>query len=373
MFFGILHHKSFHWLVSKNHHFSLYFLNCQFTRILLRPFLILQIEYIVLEEMRLYIIEKEFNLDKSLKWNGKRYYNLNSFLKAKFGEKVFKISLDAGFSCPNRDGTISNLGCIFCSERGSGDFAGNRNFSISKQFQDIKNMMNKKWKHGKYIAYFQAYTNTYADINTLKVKYDEALRQEGVVGLAIATRPDCISSDVLDLLDEYNNKTYLWIELGLQTANDNTAKIINRGYNLSTFEETLKKLRIRNIDVVVHTIFGLPGESKEDMLKTINYIAHRDIQGIKMHLLHLMKHTPLIRLYEDNKLNFMSEKEYVDIICKSITMLKEDIVIHRLTGDAPRNLLIEPKWSIRKWEILNAIDNRLKSENLYQGLYFHTN
>lgn len=320
-----------------------------------------------------YIIEREFNLDKTLKWNGKRYYNLNSFLKGKFGEKVFKISLDAGFSCPNRDGTISNIGCIFCSERGSGDFAGNRNFSIGKQFEDIKSMMNKKWKHGKYIAYFQAYTNTYADINTLKTKYDEALMQEGVVGLAIATRPDCIDDNVLDLLEEYNKKTYLWIELGLQTSKDYTAKIINRGYNLSTFEATLKKLRMRNIDVVVHTIFGLPEENEEDMLNTIKYISNRDIQGIKIHLLHLMKHTPLVKLYEANKLNFMSETEYVDIICKAITMLKEGIVIHRLTGDAPRNLLIEPKWSVRKWEILNSIDNKLKSQDFYQGLYFHTN
>lgn len=234
-------------------------------------------------------------------------------------------------------------------------------------------MMNKKWKRGKYIAYFQAYTNTYGDIDTLKAKYDEALAQEDVVGLAIATRPDCIDDDTLNLLEEYNNKTYLWIELGLQTANNNTAKLINRGYNLSIFEKTLERLRLKNIDVVVHTIFGLPGESEKDMLETIDYISKKDIQGIKMHLLHLMKHTPLMELYNNNKLNFMSKEEYIDIICKAISILKEEIVVHRLTGDAPRNLLVEPKWSIKKWEILNAIDNKLKKENLYQGLYFHTN
>lgn len=298
---------------------------------------------------------------------------MNSFLKEKFGEKVFKISLDGGFSCPNRDGKISNTGCIFCSERGSGDFAGNRKFSISRQFEDIKNMMKKKWKKGEYIAYFQAYTNTYGDIDTLKAKYDEALSQEDVVGLAIATRPDCIDDDILNLLQEYNNKTYLWIELGLQTVHDDTAKLINRGYNLNVFEKALERLRLKNIDVVVHTIFGLPGENQKDMLDTIKYISKKDIQGIKMHLLHLMEYTPLMRLYEAGKLNFMSQEEYIDVVCKAISILREDIVIHRLTGDAPRSLLVEPKWSIKKWEILNAIDNRLKSENIYQGLYFYTN
>ncbi|WP_010235275.1 TIGR01212 family radical SAM protein [Clostridium arbusti] len=319
------------------------------------------------------MIKKEVDSIHDLKWNGKHYYNLNSFLRGKFGEKVFKISLDAGFSCPNRDGTISNEGCIFCSERGSGDFAGNRNFSIDRQFQDIKSMMNKKWKHGKYIAYFQAYTNTYANTETLRYKYEEAIKQDGVVALAIATRPDCISDAVLDLLDEYNKKTYLWVELGLQTINNKTAEIINRGYDLSAFEITLERLRSRNIDVVVHTIFGLPGETEDDMLKTIRYISDIDIQGIKMHLLHLMKNTPLVKLYEDNKMNFMTEEEYVNIICKSLTMLRENIVIHRLTGDAPRNLLIEPKWSLKKWEILNAIDNKMKEEKIYQGLCFHKN
>ncbi|WMJ80238.1 TIGR01212 family radical SAM protein [Clostridium sp. MB40-C1] len=300
-------------------------------------------------------------------WGDKRYYSLNYFLRNRFGEKVFKISLDAGFSCPNRDGTISHGGCVYCSERGSGDFAGDRNFSISSQFEDIKLMMNKKWKSGKYIAYFQAYTNTYDSIDRLKEKYDEAVRQNGVVALAIATRPDCLSEEVIELISSYNNKVYTWVELGLQTANEEIAKVINRGYTLDVFEDALSRLRKRNIDVVVHTILGLPGEEEEDIINTIRYLSHKDIQGIKLHLLHLLKGTPLVKLYAEGKLTFFSQDEYIDLICKLITLIPQNIVIHRLTGDAPRNLLIEPVWSLKKWEILNAIDKKLEEEDLYQG------
>jgi radical SAM protein (TIGR01212 family) len=303
-------------------------------------------------------------------WGDKRYHSLNYFLREKFGDKVFKIALDAGFSCPNRDGTISSGGCLFCSERGSGDFAGNRSFSITKQFEDIKCMMSKKWKTGKYIAYFQAYTNTYASIEVLREKYEEAVVQEGVVALAIATRPDCLDKEVLDLIEEYSHRVYTWIELGLQTSNDESASIINRGYKLLKFEEALKELNKRNIDVVVHTIFGLPGESKEDMLKTIDYVAQKNIKGIKMHLLHLIEHTPMTKLHNEGKLKFLEEAEYIDIICKSITMLPTDMVIHRLTGDAPRELLVGPMWSLKKWEVLNAIDDKLKELDLYQGKEF---
>lgn len=303
-------------------------------------------------------------------WNGKRYHSLNYFLREKFGEKVFKISLDAGFSCPNRDGTISKGGCVFCSERGSGDFAGDRCFSITKQFEDIKAMMNKKWKDGKYIAYFQAYTNTYAPIDVLKAKYEEAITQEDVVGLAIATRPDCLKDEVLDLLEEYSKKVYTWVELGLQTSKDDTAKLINRGYKLEIFEEAVKRLRERNIDVVVHVIFGLPGESREDMLNTIEYLSQMDVQGIKLHLLHLMKNTPLEILYNKGMLKLLEMEEYLELITTAITILPEEIVVHRLTGDAPRELLIGPIWSLRKWEVLNAIDKKLQDEDLYQGKNF---
>ena len=303
-------------------------------------------------------------------WGGKRYNNLNYFLRNKFGEKVFKISLDGGFSCPNRDGTISKGGCLFCSERGSGDFAGDRDFSIEKQFIEIKDMMNKKWKQGKYIAYFQAYTNTYAPVDVLRKKYEEALSQEGVVALAIATRPDCLEDDVLDLLEEINKKYYVWVELGLQTSNDDTAKKINRGYNLEVFEDAIARLKKRNIDFVVHAIFGLPGETKEDMLNTVDYIAHTGAQGVKFHLLHLMKNTPLVKIYEAGGLEFLSQEDYIDLLCKSVCMLPQDMVIHRLTGDAPRALLIGPMWSLKKWEILNAIDKAFIDNDIYQGKTF---
>jgi len=303
-------------------------------------------------------------------WNGKRYNSLNYFLRDKFGEKVFKISLDGGFSCPNRDGKISSGGCLFCSESGSGDYAGARELSITNQFNDIKEMMAHKWKSGKYIAYFQAYTNTYAPIEELKRKYEEALNQENVVAIAIATRPDCLGDDVLDLLEEINNRVYLWVELGLQTSNDEIAKKINRGYKLEVFEESMKKLKERNIDVVVHDIIGLPGESKEDMIKTIDYIAHSGANGVKFHLLHLMKQTPMEKVYEKGELEFLSQEDYIELITRGITMIPKEMVVHRLTGDAPRELLIGPMWSLNKWEVLNSIDKALKDNDLWQGKNF---
>ena len=303
-------------------------------------------------------------------WNGKRYHSLNYYLRNKFGEKVYKISLDGGFTCPNRDGKISKSGCLFCSERGSGDFAGDREFSINDQFNDIKKMMQKKWHEGKYIAYFQAYTNTYAPVDILRKKYEEAISQEGVVALAIATRPDCLEDEVLDLLEEINENIYVWVELGLQTIDDTVAKRINRGYDLSVFEDAISRLKKRKIDFVVHSILGLPGETKEGMLRTIDYIAHSGAKGIKFHLLHLMKDTPLVKLYEKGQLEFLSQEEYIDLICKGIAMLPEDMVVHRLTGDAPRNLLIGPMWSLKKWEVLNEIDRKLVENNIYQGRDF---
>ena len=303
-------------------------------------------------------------------WNGKRYHSLNYFLRDRFKEKVFKISLDGGFSCPNRDGTISKGGCLFCSESGSGDYAGDRELSITKQFCDIKEMMNKKWKEGKYIAYFQAFTNTYAPVEELKRKYNEALKQEGVVAIAIATRPDCLQDEVLELLEEINKKFYVWVELGLQTVSDETARKINRGYKLEVYEDAIRRLKERNIDFVTHCIFGLPGETKEDMLRSVDYIAHSGSKGIKFHLLHLMKHTPMVKLYERGDLEFLSQDDYIDLICKSIAMLPEDMVVHRLTGDAPRDLLIGPMWSLKKWEVLNAIDKALVDNEIYQGKDF---
>ena len=300
-------------------------------------------------------------------WNGKRYHSLNYFLRNKFNEKIYKISLDGGFTCPNRDGKVAKGGCTFCSARGSGDYAGSRILSINEQFNDRKKMMEKKWKEGKYIAYFQAYTNTYAPVEELRQKYEEAISQENVVALSIATRPDCLDDDVVDLLEEISKKTYLWVELGLQTINDESARNFNRGYDFEVFKEGIKKLQDRNIEVVVHTIFGLPGETKEDMLKTVDYVAHSGAQGIKFHLLHLMKGTQMVKQYESGELQLLSQEDYIDLICKGIAMIPQEMVVHRLTGDAPRESLIGPMWSLKKWEVLNAIDKALVDNDIYQG------
>ena len=305
----------------------------------------------------------------SVEWDNKRYNNLNYFLRQKFGEKVFKISLDGGFTCPNRDGSISHKGCIFCSLRGSGDFTMT-NRDISLQFEEAKGMMQKKWRSGKYIGYFQAYTNTYAPVDVLREKYYTILDKENVVGLAIATRPDCLPTDVLNLLEELNKETYLWVELGLQTIKEDTTKLINSGYTLEDYVNGVEELKKRNIDIVTHCILGLPGETKSDMLETIDFIANTKTQGIKLHLLHLMKDTPMVKLYEEGKLEFLGKDEYVDLVVDCIEKLPADMVIHRLTGDGPRATLIGPKWSLNKWEVLNAIDGMLIERDTWQGKKF---
>lgn len=305
----------------------------------------------------------------SVEWDNKRYNNLNYFLRHKFGEKVFKISLDGGFTCPNRDGSISHKGCIFCSLRGSGDFTM-PNKDLSLQFEEAKGMMQKKWRSGKYIGYFQAYTNTYAPIDVLREKYYTILDKENVVGLAIATRPDCLPTDVLDLLEELNKETYLWVELGLQTIKEDTTKLINSGYTLEDYVNGVEELKKRNIDIVTHCILGLPGETKADMLETVEFVAKTNTQGIKLHLLHLMKDTPMVKLYEEGKLEFLGKDEYVDLVVDCIEKLPTDMVIHRLTGDGPRATLIEPRWSLNKWEVLNAIDDILKERDTWQGKKF---
>ena len=300
-------------------------------------------------------------------WSGKRYHTLNYHLRARFGEKVMKISLDGGFSCPNRDGTISREGCIFCSERGSGDFAGSRRLTITNQFDQVRDQMSEKWTKGKYIAYFQAFTNTYDTVESLKRKYDEAVEQPGVVGLAIATRPDCLDEEVVKLIAEYAKDYYVWVELGLQTASDQTADLINRGYQTKAYEDAMMLLKQYNIDVVTHIIFGLPGETKQDMLSTVGFVRDQGSQGVKFHLLHLIKNTPMEQLYNEGGLQFMSKDDYIDVICEAVGLLDPDMVVHRLTGDAPRELLIGPLWSLNKWEILNTIDSELERRNITQG------
>lgn len=309
-------------------------------------------------------------MSDSKRWGDKRYNSLNYFLRNKFGEKVFKISLDGGFTCPNRDGKVARGGCTFCSARGSGDYAGERILPISEQFENVKVMMNKKWKGEKYIAYFQAYTNTYAPIEELRQKYYEALDNDGVVAFSVGTRPDCINEEVLDLLEEISKKVYVWVEIGLQTIDNDVARSFNRGYDLEVFDKAIEGLKSRNIDTVVHSIFGLPGETKEQMMATVDYIAKTGVKGIKFHLLHLMKHTRMVKDYEEGRLQFLTQEEYVDLICDGISRVPEDMVVHRLTGDAPRSLLIGPMWSLKKWEVLNAIDKALEDNDIWQGKNF---
>lgn len=300
-------------------------------------------------------------------WSGKRYRSLNHDLRERFGGKVMKISLDGGFSCPNRDGTLSFDGCIFCSERGSGDFAGDRLSSLTEQFETVRRTLSDKWTSGKYIAYFQAFTNTYDTPDRLRERYEEALAQPGVVGLAIATRPDCLSDGIIALLQELSQRTYLWVELGLQTCHDETARRINRGYDRSVYESAMERLTRAGIEAVTHVIFGLPGETREDMLETVRYVRDQGSRGVKFHLLHLMRHAPLESVYQSGGLRFLEEAEYITLICDAIGLLSPDMVVHRLTGDSPRELLIGPMWSLKKWEILNAIDSELTRRDIIQG------
>jgi len=302
--------------------------------------------------------------------SNKRYYTLDYFYKQKFNCKVFKVSLNAGFSCPNKDGTKGFGGCIFCSKLGSGDYAGNKEKGLVEQFDEVKAIMLKKWPDSKYIAYFQANTNTYAPVKILKEKYESVINLENVVGLNIATRPDSITNECLDYLEELNKKTYLTIELGLQTVHNTTSKLINRGHDLMCFEEMLDKLRKRNINVVVHIINGLPYETKEMMIETAKYLSNKDIQGIKIHMLHILKNTALAELYKKEKFHVLTKEEYVDIVCSQLEVLREDIVINRLTGDPNPDDLIEPFWLIKKFGVLNEIDKEMVKRNSYQGIKY---
>lgn len=305
-----------------------------------------------------------------MRWGEKRYNSLNFFLKEKFNEKVYKVSLDGGFTCPNRDGTISKKGCIFCNDSGSGEFAGTRNKSINEQIEEQLDLISKKFPKGNVIAYFQNFTNTYGDIDSLKKIYEEALKHPRVIGLAIATRPDCISDEVLGLLEELNRKTFLWVELGLQTVNPSTAKLINRGWNLEVFDSILDKLNHLKIKSVAHIIFGLPGETEDDILKSVNHVVRKKIWGVKFHLLYVIKNTELAKLYNQTAFKILKKEEYLELINKSIKLLNPNIVIHRLTGDGEKETLIEPKWSLNKRDVLNSIEKHLKEKDSYQGLNF---
>ncbi len=295
------------------------------------------------------------------------YLNLNEYYRGMFGKKTAKISLDGGFSCPNRDGTLSRGGCIFCSEEGSGDFAQDVTLSIADQISEGKVLSQRKWPDTAFIAYFQAYTNTYAPVCVLRAKYEEAIAQKDVVGISIATRPDCFSEEIYDLLEEISHKSKLWVELGLQTAKEETAVLINRQYKNDVFETTFWELHKRGVDVVVHVILGLPNETLDDMLATIDYLNQLPIQGVKLHLMHVIRDTALARLYESGQYRPLEMDEYLHILSSCVARLRPNIVIHRLTGDGKKEDLLAPLWSLQKGDLLNSFHKKLKQEGIYQG------
>lgn len=297
----------------------------------------------------------------------KRYYTLDYYYKHKYGCKIAKISLNLGLTCPNKDGTKGLGGCIYCSKLGSGEYGGNPILPLKEQFDSVKNIMLKKWPNAKFIAYFQANTNTYGNLSYLIKNWEEVLTYDNVVGINISTRPDSITNECLDYLEKLNKKTDLVVELGLQTINEKTSKLINRCSSLNEFENCVNELNKRNIKILVHIINGLPYETKEDMINTIKYLNKFPIWGIKIHMLHILKDTALEKLYQKEKFNVLTKEEYVNIVCDQIELLREDIVINRLTGDPKIDDLIEPFWLVKKFCVLNDIDKELLRRNTYQG------
>lgn len=300
-------------------------------------------------------------------WNGKPYHSFDYMLKERFSCKIYKTALNGGMTCPNRDGTLGERGCIFCSQGGSGDFAGDRRDSITEQINKQAEKLAQKRNASAFIAYFQAYTNTYAPVEYLRKIYTEAINHPQVAAVSIGTRPDCLGPDVLALLEELNQIKPVWIELGLQTIHERTAAYIRRGYPLSCFEEAVKALRQRDLDVIVHTILGLPGESRQDILETMEYLNRRDIQGIKLQLLHVLKGTDLAQDYLEGRFSVYTMEEYLDILIDCLEHLSPDIVIHRLTGDGPKDLLMAPLWSSKKRTVINTLHHECKIRHAYQG------
>lgn len=293
-------------------------------------------------------------------------------MKKHFGEKVYRLTLNGGMTCPNRDGRIGYGGCIFCSAGGSGEFAADPSLSIRQQINAAKKLLEKKRTARRYIAYFQAYTNTYAPVSYLESIFTEAISCPEIAALSIATRPDCLEPPVVDLLDELNRQKPVWVELGLQTMHEDTASFIRRGYPLSTFEDALERLRARGIEVITHVILGLPGEDMDRMLQTIRYLNARDIQGIKLQLLHILKGTDLAVLFEAHPFPVFTLEEYVRTVVSCVERLRPDIVIHRLTGDGPKDLLIAPCWSRSKRHVLNTIHQAFRLQDTWQGKYMNS-
>jgi radical SAM protein (TIGR01212 family) len=302
-----------------------------------------------------------------MRWNEKRYHSLDYALKERFQEKLYKISLNGGMTCPNRDGSLGTGGCIFCSRGGSGDFAGAPSLSITEQIEAGKQLVAKKHSGSSYIAYFQAYTNTYAPCSYLREIFTEAISHPEVKVLSIATRPDCLGTEVIELLKELNKIKPVWVELGLQTIHEETAEFIRRGYPSSVFETAVKNLRDAGIEVIVHTILGLPGETEEMVLSTMHYLNQLDIQGVKLQLLHILKDTDLADYYEENPFWIPSMEEYFHLLSKCICNLRQDIVIHRLTGDGPKPILIAPLWTGNKRLVLNQMQAYFKKYDIWQG------
>ncbi len=307
------------------------------------------------------------NREQRKSWNGKPYRSLDYMLRERFGEKVYKVTLNGGMSCPNRDGTLGRRGCIFCSEGGSGDFAADAALSITDQIESQISILSQKRPIQKYIAYFQAYTNTYAPVEYLRKIFTEAIAHPKVVALSIGTRPDCLGNEVLDLLEELNSQKPVWVELGLQTIHEDTARYIRRGYPLERFDQAVEELRGRGIEVIVHTILGLPGESDDRILETMKYLNQKDIQGIKLQLLHVLKGTDLAYDYLAGRFRVYEREEYLDLVIRCLENLDPGIVIHRITGDGPKELLLAPLWAGRKREVLNLLHHKMKECGSFQG------
>ena len=301
----------------------------------------------------------------------KRYHTWNYALRQQFGEKIFKVPIDGGFDCPNRDGTVAKGGCTFCSVSGSGDMIVAPSDPLPLQFQKEIQLMHQKWPTvDQYIVYFQNFTNTHAPVDVIRHRFEQVVNEKGIVGLSIGTRPDCLPDEVVNYLAELNERFYLWVELGLQTTFEETSAAINRAHDYQTYLDGVAKLRKHGIQVCTHLINGLPGETPAMMRENVRRtIQDSDIQGIKLHLLHLMTNTKMMRDYNEGRLQLMSKEAYVSVICDQLEMIPPEIVIHRLTGDAPFETIIGPMWSLKKWEVLNAIDAEMKRRNSYQGKY----
>lgn len=303
-------------------------------------------------------------------WNDKPYHSLDYELKRRFGEKIYRLALNGGMTCPNRDGRIGYGGCIFCSSGGSGEFAADPALSIRQQIAEARERLAGRRQANHYIAYFQAYTNTYAPVSYLRSIFTEAISCPEIVLLSIATRPDCLQPEIINLLSELNRIKPVWVELGLQTIHEDTAALIRRGYPLSVYEDAVSRLRSHGIEIITHVILGLPGEDRERMLQTIRYLNGRDIQGIKLQLLHILKGTDLAALYEQEPFHVFTLEEYVEMILACTEQLRPDLVIHRLTGDGPKDLLIAPLWSSSKRHVLNTIHREFRIRDTWQGKYY---